>query len=50
VALEDEIVFEPSPEVAQFYAELMERLPPPEAFTKEEPTLPAPASSSEERS
>ena len=36
VALEDETVFEPSPDVTRFFAELMERLPPPEAFTEEE--------------
>ena len=30
VGLEDETVFEPSPDVTRFYAELMERLPPPE--------------------
>ena len=33
---EDESVFEPSAELEQFYAELMELFPPPEAFTVEE--------------
>ena len=36
VTHEDESVFEPSAELEQFYAELMEIFPPPEAFTAEE--------------
>ena len=34
--LEDETVFEPSPDLERFYAELLERFPPPESFTQEE--------------
>jgi hypothetical protein len=34
--LEDETVFEPSPELERFYAELLERFPPPESFTQDE--------------
>lgn len=36
ITLEDESVFGPSAELEQFYAELMELFPPPEAFTVEE--------------
>lgn len=34
--LEDEGVFEPSPDLEAFYAELLDRFPPPESFTAEE--------------
>jgi hypothetical protein len=36
IELEDETVFEPSPDLERFYAELLERFPPPESFTAEE--------------
>ena len=36
ITREDESVFGPSPELEQFYAELMELFPPPEAFSVEE--------------
>ena len=36
LALEDESVFEASDDVIRFFEELMERLPPPEAFTDDE--------------
>jgi hypothetical protein len=34
--LEDETVFEPSPDLERFYTELLERFPPPESFPDEE--------------
>ena len=36
IMLEDESAFEPSVDLERFYAELLERFPPPEAFTEEE--------------
>jgi hypothetical protein len=36
ISREDESVFEPSADLERFYAELLERFPPPEAFTAEE--------------
>jgi len=51
ITLEDESVFGPSAELEQFYAELMELFPPPEAFTVEErETNPVPWADSPEGS
>jgi hypothetical protein len=36
ITREDESVFDPSPDLERFFAELMARFPPPEAFTEEE--------------
>ena len=36
LALDDETVFEPSSDVTSFFAELLDRFPPPESFTEDE--------------